>query len=100
MKNRYLVIILTILCYVGLCKSSPPVVKGFTIPAKTSVPFIYCIDYTPVPDNPSYLDQLTISPPDLFHIGYHIPFKAALGPTYGHELYTNEIYQAIVLETK
>jgi len=34
---------------------------------------------------------VAFSPPDLFHIGYHIPFKAALGPTYGHQLYSNDI---------
>ena len=91
MKFKFSVIILTVLCYVCLCKSSPPVVKGFTIPAKTSVPFTYCIDYTKVPDVPSNLNRLRDSPPDLYHISYHIPFKAALGPTYGHELYTNDI---------
>jgi hypothetical protein len=91
MKFKFSVVILTILCHVSLCKSSSPVVKGFTIPVKTSVPFTYCIDYTKIPDVPSNLNRLRDSPPDLYHIGYHIPFKAALGPTYGHELYTNDI---------
>lgn len=68
-----------------------PVVKAFTLPAKTSVPYTYCIGYLPDLENESFLHELKSSPPDLYHLGYQIPFKAALGPTYGHELYTDEI---------
>jgi len=68
-----------------------PCVEGFTIPARTSVPFTYCIDYVDHPEKKSFLNALRASPPDLYHIGYHIPFKGGLGPTYGHELFTNDI---------
>lgn len=64
---------------------------GAAIPAETSPPFTYCIWYLPDPDKSSFLADLKKSPPDLFHLGYHIPFKGALGPTYGHDLYTNDI---------
>ncbi|HPO16174.1 MAG TPA: beta-galactosidase trimerization domain-containing protein [Candidatus Hydrogenedentes bacterium] len=64
---------------------------AFSIPAKTSLPFTYCIGYLPDPEQPSFLEPLAESPPDLYHLGYQIPFKGALGPTYGHELYTNAI---------
>ncbi|MBN1348279.1 beta-galactosidase trimerization domain-containing protein [candidate division KSB1 bacterium] len=66
-------------------------VRDFRIPAKTSIPFTYCIWYLPDPDGASFLEELSASPPDLFHVGYHIPFKGGLGPTYGHDLYTNDI---------
>ncbi len=68
-----------------------PAVAGFTIPARTSVPFTYCIWYRPDLDNEAFLKELAASPPDLFHVGYQIPFKGALGPTYGHELFTDDI---------
>lgn len=66
-------------------------VRGFTIPAKTTAPFTYCIWYLPDPDKPVFLDELRTSPPDLFHLGYQIPFKGALGPTFGHDLFSNDI---------
>lgn len=68
-----------------------PVVKGYTIPAKTAVPYTYCIGYLSDLENESFLQELKSSPPDLYHLGYQIPFKAALGPTFGHELYTDDI---------
>ncbi|MEW6237639.1 MAG: beta-galactosidase trimerization domain-containing protein [Candidatus Omnitrophota bacterium] len=74
-----------------LAAAPVPIVKEFAIPAKTSVPYTYCIEYLPEPENESFLQELRNSPPDLFHLGYQIPFKAALGPTYGHELFTDEI---------
>ena len=70
---------------------TPPSAGGITVPAETSVPFTYCISYLPHPETGSFLEDLKKSPPDLFHLGYHIPFKGALGPAYGHELYTNDI---------
>jgi hypothetical protein len=78
--------------WVSLCgQSESPAVRGFTLPAKTSVPFTYCIWYRPDPENESFLGDVKASPPDLFHLGYQIPFKGALGPTYGHELFTDNI---------
>ncbi len=65
--------------------------EDFSVPAATSVPFTYCIWYLADPDQGSFYQDLAASPPDLFHLGYHLPFKGALGPTYGHDLYTNEI---------
>ncbi len=65
--------------------------EGYAVPAKTSVPFTYCIGYLPDPEQASFLEPLRESPPDLYHLGYQIPFKGALGPTYGHELFTNAI---------
>ncbi|MCG3199377.1 MAG: hypothetical protein GHCLOJNM_03891 [bacterium] len=70
---------------------SPPAVRDFKVPADASPPFTYCISYLPDPDNPTFLGDLAKSPPDLFHLGYHIPFKGMLGPTFGHELFTNQI---------
>ena len=63
----------------------------FVVPAKTTAPFTYCIWYLPDPEKEAFLKDLAASPPDLFHLGYHIPFKGALGPTYGHELFTDDI---------
>lgn len=71
--------------------AAEPIIEGFTIPAQTSVPFTYCIWYLPDPDRDSFLNELAASPPDLFHLGFQIPFKGALGPTYGHELFTDNI---------
>ncbi|HPN36448.1 MAG TPA: hypothetical protein PK843_18235 [bacterium] len=65
--------------------------EDFSVPAATSVPFTYCIWYLSNPDQGSFYQDLAASPPDLFHLGYHLPFKGALGPTYGHDLFTNEI---------
>ncbi len=69
----------------------PTVVQDYTIRAKTSPPFTYCIWYLGNPEDAEFLSGLAASPPDLFHLGFHIPFKGMLGPTYGHELFTNEI---------
>lgn len=80
--------ILSILIIVQMGQNSP---NTFTIPAKTSLPFTYCIGYLPDPEQPSFLEPLAESPPELYHLGYQIPFKGALGPTYGHELFTNAI---------
>jgi hypothetical protein len=88
---RIAVFIFVVLSGLSSAQKTSPVVKDYIIPAKTSLPFTYCIDYTPAPDADSYIKNLKNSPPDLFHVGYHIPFKAALGPTYGHELYSNDI---------
>ena len=73
--------------------ASPPTpcVSDFTVPARTSAPFTYCAWYLADPTAPAFLDPLAASPPDLFHLGYQIPFKGALGPTYGHELFTDAI---------
>ena len=68
-----------------------PCVKDFKIPATTSPPFTYCVWYLPDPAAPAFLTPLEASPPDLFHLGYQIPFKGALGPTYGHDLFTDAI---------
>mgnify|MGYP000905347759 CR=1 FL=1 len=65
--------------------------NDFSVPAVTSVPFTYCIWYLSDPDQGSFYEDLAASPPDLFHLGYHLPFKGALGPTYGHDLFSNEI---------
>jgi len=65
--------------------------EDFSVPAATSVPFTYCIWYLSNPDQGSFYQDLAASPPDLFHLGYHLPFKGALGPTYGHDLFTDEI---------
>jgi len=73
------------------CGGASPVVRGFAVPAPTSVPYTYCIAYLPDPDKPTFLSALKASPPDLFHLGYHIPFKGALGPTYGHQLFSDDI---------
>ncbi len=88
---RFTIIVLFALSGLSLCQTTSSVIKNFTIPAKTSPPFTYCIDYTSTPDTASYLENLKDSPPDLLHISYHIPFKAHLGPTYGYNLYSNEI---------
>ena len=69
----------------------PPAVRGFAVPANTSTPYTYCIWYLSDPNQEAFLDELKASPPDLFHLGYQIPFKGALGPTYGHDLFSNEI---------
>jgi len=66
-------------------------VHGFDVPAKTTTPYTYCIWYLPDPDKESFLAELEASPPDLFHLGYHIPFKGALGPTFGHKLFSDDI---------
>jgi len=71
--------------------AGPPAVRGFSVPARTSVPFTYCMDYRPDPGKESFLKNLKASPPDLLHLFYNIPFKGALGPTYGHELFTDDI---------
>ncbi len=84
-----LVIILGGIC--GGSLATPAAVEGFSVPAKTSVPFTYCISYRSDPDQPSFLEELKKSPPDLFHLGYHIPFKGALGPTFGHDLFSDDI---------
>ena len=90
MRSRWILLVAGFACSIP-AYTERPTVRGFTIPAKTSVPFTYCIHYVPNPEQESFLDEVRKSPPDLFHIGYHIPFKAALGPTYGHELFTNDI---------
>ncbi len=72
-------------------KASDAFVRDFRIPAKTTVPYTYCISYLADPDRESFLTELETSPPDLFHLGYQIPFKGALGPTYGHELFSDDI---------
>ena len=66
-------------------------VHGFSVPAVTSAPYTYCIGYTNHPESPAFLRDLQASPPDLYHLGYQIPFKGALGPTYGHELFSDDI---------
>ncbi|HNT89524.1 MAG TPA: hypothetical protein PKL84_16805, partial [Candidatus Hydrogenedentes bacterium] len=81
-----------VLCTV--CAASveaPVVVKDFQVPAVASPPFTYCIWYLPDPETGSFFEDVAASPPDLFHIGFHIPFKGHLGPTYGHDLFSNEI---------
>lgn len=82
-----------VMCSLGstFAKEAVPPVQDFTVPAKTRAPYTYCIWYMKDPDKPSFLKELKASPPDLFHLGYHIPFKGALGPTYGHDLFTNDI---------
>ena len=81
------------LVFVGTISATAelPAVRGYTVPAETTVPYTYCIGYLPDPESDSFLNPLASSPPDLYHIGYHIPFKGALGPTYGHELFTDDI---------
>jgi len=49
--------------------------EDFSVPAATSVPFTYCIWYLSNPDQGSFYQDLAASPPDLFHLGYHLPFK-------------------------
>ncbi|MDQ1256618.1 MAG: hypothetical protein QG656_1216, partial [Candidatus Hydrogenedentes bacterium] len=71
--------------------SEPASVRDFSIPAKTTVPYTYCIWYKPDLEEQAFLDDVAASPPDLFHVGYQIPFKGALGPTYGHELFSDAI---------
>ncbi|HPA46453.1 MAG TPA: beta-galactosidase trimerization domain-containing protein [bacterium] len=71
--------------------TEPVSVRGYTIPAKTTVPYTYCIGYLNDAETPSFLNGLRDSPPDLYHLGYQIPVKGALGPTYGHELFTDDI---------
>ena len=63
----------------------------FVCPARTSVPYTYCIWYRPDPENPAFLEELSKSPPDLYHLGYQAPFKGGYGPAYGGELYTDDI---------
>lgn len=72
-------------------QADSPSDHAFTVHAKTSQPFTYCIWYRPDLDNEGFLEELKESPPDLFHVGYQIPFKGALGPTYGHELFSDDI---------
>ncbi len=91
MRLIALALLLTLEIFRDGSSAAPITVTGFEIPAKTSVPYTYCISYLSDPDNPSFLANLKESPPDLFHLGYHIPFKGALGPTYGHELFTDDI---------
>ena len=71
--------------------SREPVVRGFEIPAKTSLPYTYGIWYRPDPEDKTFLAELAKSPFDLYHVGYQAPFKAAFGPAYGGELYTDDI---------
>lgn len=75
----------------ALAVEPAPAVNHYTVPGKTSVPFTYCIGYIGNPEEESFLKDLAKSPPDLYHLGYQIPFKGALGPTYGHELFTDQI---------
>jgi len=85
------IIIITSLIISNICHAQIPVVREFTIPAKTSVPYTYCIWYLPDPENESFLKELSASPPDLFHLGYQIPFKGGYGPAYGGELYIDDM---------
>ena len=66
-------------------------VQNYEIPAKTAVPYTYCIGYVANVLKPSFLEALNNSPPDLYHLGFHTPFKFGLGPTYDYELFTDEI---------
>lgn len=66
-------------------------VRDYQVPAVAAPPFTYCIWYLPDPESGTFLTDVAASPPDLFHIGFQIPFKGHLGPTYGHELWTNDI---------
>ncbi len=85
-------LISAVLCVSGAAgMEHAPAVEGFQVPATAAPPFTYCIWYLPDPQAGSFLEDVAASPPDLFHIGYHIPFKGHLGPTYGHELWTNDI---------
>lgn len=85
-------LLLLVGCAMPLFASEPAsVVPDYMVPARTSVPFTYCIGYIVNPEEESFLKELAKSPPDLYHLGYQIPFKGALGPTYGHELFTDSI---------
>ncbi|MFB3788823.1 MAG: hypothetical protein ACE15F_20885 [bacterium] len=68
-----------------------PAAPDYQVPARASAPFTYCIGYIVNPEEETFLQDLSNSPPDLYHLGYQIPFKGALGPTYGHELFTDDI---------
>ncbi len=90
------VLILLVLGGISASAAERPAVRGFSVPAETTVPITYCMHYMPANGLPGYeeqslLDSLQSSPPDLFHIFYNIPFKGGLGPTYGCELFTDAI---------
>jgi len=88
---KFSFILLCVFSSLSLSQIPIPVVENFTVPAKTTTPLTYCLDYTSTPDTATYLENLKSSPPDLLHLSYHIPFKAHLGPTYGYNLYSNDI---------
>jgi hypothetical protein len=90
--NQYkLVMLLFMNIFIAtVCHAESHVVHGFSMPAKTATPFTYCIWYLSDPENESFLKELKVSPADLFHLGYQIPFKGAYGPAYGGELYSDD----------
>ena len=91
------VLILAVVSAISLGATERPVVRGFSVPAKTTVPFTYCMHYLesangqPGYERESLLDSLQSSPPNLFHIFFNIPFKGGLGPTSGCELFSDDI---------
>ena len=62
-----------------------------SLPAMTERPYTYCIWYRPDPESEEFLGELASSPPDLYHLGYQVPFKGGYGPAYGGELYSDEM---------
>jgi hypothetical protein len=90
MERRFL-LALVLVWPTSLNAADSPAVRGFSVPARTAVPFTYCMDYGSDLGNKSFLEGLRASPPDLLHLFYQIPFKGGLGPTYGHELFTDDI---------
>ncbi len=94
--KRKLIVSLIVACATAVSAAEPPAVRSVSAPGKTTVPFTYCMHYIPANGLPGYedeslLDSLRSSPPDLLHIFYNIPFKGGLGPTYGCELFSNDI---------
>src|SRR3990172_1853949 len=90
MHYRLVMILFINIFIAAVCHAESPVVRGFNMPAKTTAPFTYCIWYLSDPENESFLEELKTSPPDLFHLGYQIPFKGAYGPAYGGQLYSDD----------